>query len=220
MKANRIQRHSIRRWSAVAALAATAAVFSAGTAGADASDVLGPVTDTATLAAPLAAASSSADYFPASIPYTADPSNIFAPVYQIEPIGAPDVSPVTPAGGGVEGTQEFGVYSLGFPVETFTGQFNYSLIDNPAFIFGNPYGDAILATDTSGTSVVPDGQGFLLDEFGFGYGNVLETSENATNTAYNVGDFILTPYGDYNISPLVDFLDSSAFTGLLTGLTS
>jgi hypothetical protein len=219
MSANRAQQRSIRRWGAGAALAATAAVLSAGTAGADTPDVLGPVTDTATSVAPLAAADSSTDYFPASIPYTADPSNVFAPVYQIEPIGSPDVSSVIPAGGGVEGTQEFGVYSLGFPVETFTGQFDYSLLDSPAFVFGNPFGDFILATDASGT-IVPNGEGFLLDEFGFGFGNVFESSENATNTAYNVADFILTPYGDYNISPLVDFLDSSAFTGLLTGMMS
>ncbi len=202
--------HCALQWTVGAALTATAAVSGMGAAAADTpTDVLGPITDAAATA-PLAASLSN-EYFPASIPYSADPANPFSPVYTIEPVGAPEVS-VTTASGEVDGTQAFSVDTLGIPVGTFTGQFDYSPISSPAFIFGNPYGDFILATDTTGTPV-PEGTGFLLDEFGFGFGNVFESSENVANTAYTVGDFLLTPYGDINISPIVEALMN--FTGTL-----
>jgi hypothetical protein len=116
--------HCGLQWAVGAALAVTAAVSGMGAAAADTpTDVLGPITDAAA-AAPLAASLSNG-YFPAAIPYSADPANPFAPVYTIEPVGAPEVS-VTTASGEVDGTQAFSVDALGIPVGTFTGQFDYS----------------------------------------------------------------------------------------------
>lgn len=209
MSSNHRTTRRVRQWSTGAALVATAAVLGMATARADTpDDVIGPAANT-TATDPLAASVGN-EYIPAALPYSADPTNLFSPVYTVEPVGPPDVS-VTTASGEVYGTQDFDVDSLGIPVGTFTGQFEYSPISNPAFVFGNPYGDTILATDSSGP--VPDGTGFLVDEFGFGYGNVFESSENAANTAYTVGDFVLTPYGDINISPIIEFLMN--FTGTL-----
>lgn len=45
-----------------------------------------------------------------------------------------------------------------------------------------------------------------VEEFGSGYGNVLEESMNAAGTSDTVGGFLLTPFGDENITPIVDFL--------------
>jgi hypothetical protein len=45
-----------------------------------------------------------------------------------------------------------------------------------------------------------------VEEFGSGYGNVLEESMNAAGTSDTVGDFLLAPFGDENITPIVDFL--------------
>jgi hypothetical protein len=62
--------------------------------------------------------------------------------------------------------------------------------------------------------LLPEPTGFLIDEFGLGYGNVFEASMNAAGTSDTIGDFLLTPYGDVNISPIVEFL--STYTGGLT----
>ena len=53
-------------------------------------------------------------------------------------------------------------------------------------------------------TLLPESTGFLIDEFGLGYGNVLEESMNSAGTSATVGDFILTPFGDENITPIVD----------------
>lgn len=207
----------VRQGSTGAALAATAAVLGMGVAGADTGeDVIGPTLDTATALS--AADGSSGEYFPSSLPYSADPSNVFSPVYTIEPTG-PAEGLSTSAGGAVTGTQDFEVSSLGFPVDTFTGNFQYNPLALAFDPFGNPYGTFIDVSGTPGT-LLPDDTGFLVEEFGFGYGNVFEESFNAAGTLSTIGDFVLTPFGDWNISPIVDFFASSAATDLASELTS
>jgi hypothetical protein len=44
----------------------------------------------------------------------------------------------------------------------------------------------------------------LISEFGLGYGNVFEESMTSAGTSATVGDFILTPFGNENITPIVD----------------
>jgi hypothetical protein len=141
---------------------------------------------------------------PAVFDYSSDPSNLFSPVYTITPTGPEDVE-VTDASGDVFGTQDFTITELGIPVDTFTGNVEYSPVSSPLDIFGSPYVEDINVVGVPGT-LLPENTGFLVEEFGGGYGNVLEESMNAAGTSSTVGDFILTPFGDENITPIVDFL--------------
>ena len=159
----------------------------------------------------LAAASSGNQYDPAVFDYSADPSNVFSPVYTIAPTGPEDVT-VTDASGDVFGTQDFTISELGFPVDTFTGGVEYSPVSSPLDPFGSPYVEDINVVGVPGT-LLPENTGFLIEEFGAGYGNVLEESMNAAGTSDTVGDFLLTPFGDENITPIVDFLLN--YTGTL-----
>lgn len=160
-------------------------------------------------------------YDPAVVPYSSDPTNMFAPVYTVKPIGPEDVTATDPSTGEVDGTQAFGLYSLGFPADTFSGDVQYT---PTAFTqatglsgilselsrqlgFNGGYNEEIFTNGAAGT-LLPGSTGFLISEFGFGYGNVFEDSYNgpiSTATSQTVGDFILTPYGDINVSPIADF---------------
>jgi hypothetical protein len=152
----------------------------------------------------LAAAGSDNQYDPAVFDYSSDPSNLFSPVYTIQPTGPEDVE-VTDATGDVYGTQDFTISDFGIPVDTFTGNVEYSPVSSPLDPFGNPYVEDINVAGVPGT-LLPENTGFLVEEFGAGYGNVLEESMNAAGTSTTVGDFLLTPFGDENITPIVDFL--------------
>jgi hypothetical protein len=140
---------------------------------------------------------------PAVFDYSQDPTNIFSPTYTIEPTGAEDVT-ATDASGDVFGTQDFTVSELGFPVDTFTGYVEYSPVSSPLDPFGGPYGEDINVEGTPGT-VLPENTGFLVEEFGGGYGNVLEEQMNDAGTSAIIGDYLLTPFGDENITRIVDF---------------
>jgi hypothetical protein len=184
-------------------LAAAAALIGMGTAHADTTDdVLGQA---------LAAASSANQYDPAVFDYSADPTNVFSPVYTIAPTGPEDVT-VTDASGDVFGTQDFTISEIGFPVGTFTGNVEYSPVSSPLDIFGSPYGENIDVTGVPGT-LLPENTGFLVEEFGGGWGNVLEEAMNSTGTSATVGDFLMTPFGTENLTPIVDFLLN--YTGTL-----
>jgi hypothetical protein len=178
----------------------------------------------------LAAASSGNQDDPAVFDYSADPSNVFSPVYEIAPTGPEDVS-VTDGAGDVFGTQDFTISDFGFPVGTFTGGVEYSPVSSPLDPFGSPYVENIDVAGVPGT-LLPENTGFLVEEFGGGWGNVLEEAMNSTGTSDTVGDFLLTPFGDDNITPIVDFLlnytgtlpeaastvDPSAFADLLSSI--
>jgi hypothetical protein len=173
-------------------------------------------------AAPLAASSGN-QYDPAVVPYSPDPSNLFAPVYTVEPIGPEDVTMTDPSTGEVDGTQDFGVSSLGFPVDTFTGDVEYTptsfqvgtglsgILDelSQQLGLGGGYSEEILTLGSAGT-VLPEPTAFLISEYGFGYGNVFEESMNNAGTSATIGDFVLTPFGDVNISPIVDFFATTS----------
>jgi hypothetical protein len=177
-----------------AALAA-AMIGAAGSPAAHADDLLSDLG--------LAAASANPDD-PAVFDYSADPTNIFSPVYSITPTGAENVIS-TDASGDVIGTQDFTVTELGFPVDTFTGGVEYSPVSNLALdLFGSPYVEDVSFTGAPGT-VLPDNTGFLVEEFGGGWGNVLEEA-NITGTSPIIGDFLTTPFGTENITPIVDLL--------------
>lgn len=156
------------------------------------------VSDTA-----LAAASSGNQYDPAVFDYSASPTNFFAPVYTIAPVGPENVEVTTDATGAVYGTQEFSASSLGIPVDTFTGNVEYSPVSSPLDLFGNPYVETIVTSGSPGT-LLPETTGFLVTEFGSGYGNVLEEAMNSAGTSTTIGDFLLTPFGDDNITNIVD----------------
>jgi hypothetical protein len=183
----------------------------------------GDIFSDAALTAPLAASSGN-QYDPAVVPYSSDPSNLFAPVYTIAPIGPEDVTsnvpdPNNPGVNDVFGTQDFSVASLGIPVDTFTGHVEYTpnlsglggLSQISQLLgLGSGYAEEIGTLGSAGT-VLPEPTEFLVSEFGLGYGNVFEGSFNAAGTEATVGDFALTPFGDINISPLVDlFVPTSA----------
>lgn len=182
----------VRQWSTGAGLLAAAVMIGMGTAHADTTDDV------------LAAASTDNQYDPAVFDYSADPTNVFSPVYTITPTGPEDVT-VTDASGDVYGTQDFTLSEIGIPVGTFTGNVEYSPTSSPLDLFGNPYVEDINVAGVPGT-LLPENTGFLVEEFGAGYGNVLEESMNAARTSDTIGDYILTPFGDDNITPIVDFL--------------
>lgn len=195
--------YRVRQLGAGMGLAAAAALIGMGTAHADTTDdVLGQA---------LAAASSANQYDPAVFDYSADPTNVFSPVYTIAPTGPEDVT-VTDASGDVFGTQDFTISEIGFPVGTFTGNVEYSPVSSPLDIFGSPYGENIDVTGVPGT-LLPENTGFLVEEFGGGWGNVLEEAMNSTGTSATVGDFLMTPFGTENLTPIVDFLLN--YTGTL-----
>jgi hypothetical protein len=200
-------------------LAAAAAAIAAPAANATGNDSVGTAGDTvsdAALALPLAASSGN-QYDPAVFPYSPDPSNLFAPVYTVAPIGPEDVTsnvpdPHNPGVNDVFGTQDFSVSSLGFPVDTFTGHVEYTpiltglggLSQISQFLgLGSAYAEEVGTLGSAGT-VLPEPTEFLVSEFGLGYGNVFEESMNNAGTEATVGDFVLTPFGDVNISPIVD----------------
>lgn len=170
-----------------------------------------------------AAVSSANQYDPAAFDYSADPSNLFSPVYEVAPTGPEDVS-VTDGAGDVYGTQDFTLTELGIPVDTFTGNVEYTPtpFDEATGLsgilsqlsqelgFSGGYSEEI-TTLGSPLTLLPDPTSFLIDEFGFGYGNVFEESMNTAGTSATVGDYILTPFGDENITPIVDlFLPQGA----------
>ncbi len=201
--------------------AATDLATSAASTSATPDDVIGQT---------LAAASSGNEYDPAVFDYSQDPSNLFSPVYTIEPIGPEDVSVTSSATGDVYGTQDFEVSSLGIPVDTFTGNVEYSPVSSVLDEFGNPYAEVITVAGSPGT-VLPENTAFIVGEYGFGFGNVFEGSMNTAGTTATVGDFLLTPFGDWNISPIVDLftsyldttstaaaVDPSIFTDLLSSI--
>lgn len=190
---------SVRRWAAGVGLAGGTAAVAA---------MLGMVVAPAAHADGLAtdiglAASSGNQYDPAVFDYSQDPSNLFSPVYTIAPTGPEDVT-VTDASGDVFGTQDFSISTFGIPLDTFTGNVEYSAVSSPLDLFGNPYGEDINVAGVTGT-LLPENTGFLVEEFGGGYGNVLEESMNDAGTSATVGDYLLTPFGDENITPIVDF---------------
>lgn len=220
MISNRRTSCLVRQWSTGAGLLAAAAMVGMGTAHADTTDdVVGQA---------LAAASSGNQYDPAIFDYSSDPSNLFSPVYSIQPVGPEDVT-VTDASGDVFGTQDFSISTFGIPVDTFTGNVEYSPVSSPLDLFGSPYVEDINVAGVPGT-LLPENTGFLVEEFGSGYGNVLEESMNAAGTDVTVGDFVLTPFGDENITPIVDLflppgitdaagtVDPSSFADLLSSI--
>ena len=220
MTSNRRTRCRVQQWSTGAGLLAAAAMIGMATAHADTDD-------------------------PAVVPYSPDPSNVFSPVYTITPTGAEDVS-VTDGAGDVFGTQDFTISELGFPVDTFTGNVEYTptpfdeatglsgILSQLGQDFGLPggYSEEITTLGGTGTVLPDEPTSFLIDEFGFGYGNVFEESMNSAGTSATVGDFILTPYGDENITPIVDLflpqgvgitdaagaVDPSSFADLLSSI--
>jgi hypothetical protein len=220
MTSNRRTRCRVQQWSTGAGLLAAAAMIGMATAHADTDD-------------------------PAVVPYSPDPSNVFSPVYTITPTGAEDVS-VTDGAGDVFGTQDFTISELGFPVDTFTGNVEYTptpfdaaagssgILSQLAQELGlsGGYSEEIFTSGGTGTVLPAEFTGFLIDEFGFGYGNVFEESMNTAGTSTTVGDFILTPFGNENITPIIDFLmnitgtlpeattavDPSAFGDLLSSI--
>jgi hypothetical protein len=220
MTSNRRTSRRVQQWSTGAGLLAAAAMIGMATAHADTDD-------------------------PAVVPYSPDPSNVFSPVYTITPTGAEDVS-VTDGAGDVFGTQDFTISELGFPVDTFTGNVEYTptpfdeatglsgILSQLGQDFGLPggYSEEITTLGGTGTVLPDEPTSFLIDEFGFGYGNVFEESMNTAGTSATVGDFVLTPFGDENITPIVDLflpqgvgitdaagaVDPSSFADLLSSI--
>ena len=220
MTSNRRTRCRVQQWSTGAGLLAAAAMIGMATAHADTDD-------------------------PAVVPYSPDPSNVFSPVYTITPTGAEDVS-VTDGAADVFGTQDFTISELGFPVDTFTGNVEYTptpfdeatglsgILSQLGQDFGLPggYSEEITTLGGTGTVLPDEPTSFLVSEFGFGYGNVFEESMNTAGTSATVGDFVLTPFGDDNITPIVDLflpqgvgitdavgsVDPSAFADLLSSI--
>jgi hypothetical protein len=220
MTSNRRTRSRVQQWSTGVGLLAAAAMIGMATARADTDD-------------------------PAVVPYSPDPSNVFSPVYTITPTGAEDVS-VTDGAGDVFGTQDFTISELGFPVDTFTGNVEYTptpfdeatglsgILSQLAQDFGLPggYSEEITTLGGTGTVLPDEPTSFLISEFGFGYGNVFEESMNTAGTSATVGDFVLTPFGDDNITPIVDLflpqgvgitdaagaVDPSSFADLLSSI--
>lgn len=196
MSSNRRCAHRIRQLGAGAGFAGVAAMIGLATAAGAHAD----------------------EYDPASFLYSADPTNVFSPVYNVAPTGAETVIS-TDASGDVIGTQEFTVSEFGFPVDTFTGGVEYSPGDpsNPlALLFGNPYIEDISFAGAPGT-LIPDNTGFLVEQFGGGWGNVLEEA-NITGSSPVIGDFLETPFGNENITPIIEYLMN--YTGSLTEATS
>jgi hypothetical protein len=229
----------IRQWSIGAGLAA-AAMIGTGTAHADtADDVVGQT---------LAAASTANQYDPAVFDYSADPSNLFAPVYTVAPVGPEEATSTVTDPNNLDttdtfGTQDFSLSSLGFPVDTFTGNVEYTptpfdgatglsgILSQLSQDFGLPggYSEEITTLGGTGTVLPDEPTSFLISEFGLGYGNVFEESMNSAGTSATVGDFILTPFGDENITPIVDLflpqgvgitdaVDPSSFADLLSSI--
>jgi hypothetical protein len=206
----------------VAAFAAIAAPAAHATGDDSVGTVGATVSDTA-LAAPLAAGSGN-QYDPAVVPFAPDPSNPFGPVYTISPTGPEDVASNVSSTGEVLGTQDFSVSSLGFPVDTFTGDVQYTptsfepstglsgIVDelSQQLGLGGGYTEEISTSGSGAGTVLPESTGFLVSEYGFGYGNVFEESVNAAGTQSTVGDFLLTPFGDINISPIVDLFATTS----------
>jgi hypothetical protein len=226
MTSNRRTRCRVQQWSTGAGLLAAAAMIGMATAHADTDD-------------------------PAVVPYSPDPSNLFAPVYTVAPVGPEEaISTVTDPNNldttDTFGTQDFSLSSLGFPADTFTGNVEYTptpfdgatglsgILSQLGQDFGLPggYSEEITTLGGTGTVLPDEPTGFLISEFGLGYGNVFEESMNSAGTSATVGDFVLTPFGDENITPIVDLflpqgvgitdaagaVDPSSFADLLSSI--
>ncbi|WP_343577238.1 hypothetical protein [Mycobacterium sp.] len=206
-----------------AAAAVAMAAPAAHATGDDSVGTAGDAISNAALSAPLAASSGNQND-PAVIPYDPSPSNPFSPIYTISPTGPEDVTSNVSSTGEVLGTQDFSVSSLGFPVDTFTGDVQYTptsfvpstglsgIVDELSqdLGLGGGYTEEISTSGSGAGTVLPESTGFLVSEYGFGYGNVFEESVNAAGTQSTVGDFLLTPFGDINISPIVDLFATTS----------
>jgi hypothetical protein len=64
---------------------------------------------------------------------------------------------------------------------------------------------------------LPENTGFLVTQFGGGWGNVLEEA-NITGSSTTVGDFLETPFGNENITPIIEYLMN--YTGSLSEAAS
>lgn len=187
------------------------------------------------------AAASSNQFDPAVIPYSPDPSNLFAPVYTIAPVGPEEaISTVTDPNNldttDTFGTQDFSLSTLGFPVDSFTGNVEYTPtpFDDASGLSGilsqlgqelglsGGYSEEITTLGGTGIVLPDEPTSFLISEYGFGYGNVFEESMNSAGTSATVGDFVLTPFGNENITPIVDlFLPQGVgINGLAAGAVS
>jgi hypothetical protein len=182
------------------------------------------------LATDIGLAASGNQFDPAVFAYSPDPSNLFAPVYTIAPVGPEEAISTVTDPNNVDttdtfGTQDFSLSTLGFPVDTFTGNVEYTptpfddasglsgILSQLGQDFGLPggYSEEITTLGGTGTVLPDEPTSFLISEFGLGYGNVFEESMNAAGTSATVGDFVLTPFGNENITPFIDlFLPQSA----------
>ena len=193
MTSNRRTRFRLRQWSTGAGLLAAAAMIGMATAHADTDD-------------------------PAVVPYSPDPSNVFSPVYTITPTGAEDVS-VTDGAGDVFGTQDFTISEVRVSgghvhrqcrIHANAFRRRNRLIRNsesarPGLRAARRLQRGDHHAGGTGTVLPDEPTSFLISEFGFGYGNVFEVSMNTAGTSATVGDFVLTPFGTDNITPIVDF---------------
>ncbi|HUB55968.1 MAG TPA: hypothetical protein VMB04_12475 [Mycobacterium sp.] len=246
---------NVRFWAAGVGVAGGSALAAAtiGTGFAPAANATGDesvgiagasVSDTA-----LSAASSGNPFDPAVVPYSPDPSNLFSPVYTVAPVGPEEgISTVTDPNNldttDTFGTQDFSVSTFGIPVDTFTGNVEYTptpfdeetglsgILSQLSQDFGLPggYSEEITTLGGTGTVLPEEPTGFLISEFGAGYGNVFEESMNTAGTSATVGDFVLTPFGTENITPIVDLflppgitdaagtVDPSSFVDLLSSI--
>ena len=239
MTSNRSCAHRVRQLGAGVGLAGIVAMIGLATASGAHADGID------------AAVSTANQYDPAVFDYSPDPSKLFSPVYTVTPAGPEQAISTVTDPNNVDttdtfGTQDFSLSSLGFPVDTFTGNVEYTPTPFDAAAgssgilsqlsqelgFGGGYSEEITTLGGTGTVLPDEPTAFLIDQFGFGYGNVFEESMNSAGTSATVGDYILTPFGDENITPIVDLflpqgvgitdavgaVDPSSFADLLSSI--
>lgn len=61
--------------------------------------------------------------------------------------------------------------------------------------------------DFDGDPTLPEETSFIISGFGSGFSNVFEDQTDTAGTQIAVGDYLVTPWGDANLTPFVDFLD-------------
>lgn len=61
--------------------------------------------------------------------------------------------------------------------------------------------------DFDGDPTLPEETSVIISGFGSGFSNVFEDQTDTAGTQIAVGDYLVTPWGDANLTPFVGFLD-------------
>ncbi|MGA9489486.1 MAG: hypothetical protein WBV80_04435 [Mycobacterium sp.] len=112
------------------------------------------------------------------------------------------INGLPPGNASIQGTDTFGIYSAGSdtPSTTFTAD-----VTNLQEMYYSHYAEALLVTDSSDPTVLPDGSIIDMTTYGNGFENVYTDLPGLGADGHNlITDTLVTPFGNFDLSTLID----------------